>query len=98
VKLTFIDTCDQVPPACDSCLSPCVPCGQSENCAWGIDPTKSGWEVSNISVSPMTFLIEKDFTKETCDIKMALMGHGKALIEIFENKSPTANGTKIISW
>jgi hypothetical protein len=55
VKLIFIDTCDQVQPACDSCLSPCLPCGQSENCAWYIDPINSGWEVSNLSLSNLSF-------------------------------------------
>jgi len=98
VKLTFIDTCDQVSPPCDTCLSPCLPCGQSYDCQWGIDPIHSGWEVTNISQSPMIFMISKDFTKDTLDLKFALTGHGKARIEIFENKSSVADRTKIITW
>jgi hypothetical protein len=98
VKLTFIDTCDQVPPACDTCISPCLPCGQTYDCQWGIDPTHSGWEVDILSYSPSIFLIYKDFTKDLLDLKFALTGHGKAKMEIFENKSSVADRTKIITW
>jgi hypothetical protein len=98
VRLTFIDTCNLVPPACDTCPPSCLPCGQSSSCSWGIDPIKSGWTVSTLSVSPMTFLMEKDFTRETCDLKMALVGHGQALIEIFENNSPSLTRSKTIRW
>ena len=38
------------------------------------------------------------FVKETCDLKLALIGHGKALIEIFENKSTTPARSKVITW
>ncbi len=47
VRFTIIDTCDQVPPVCDSCATTCVTCGQSESCNWGIDPIDSGWKVTN---------------------------------------------------
>ena len=98
VKFTIIDTCDQVPPVCDSCASACVPCGQSESCAWGIDPIGSGWKVTNPSYKPMVFVFTKDFTKDTPDAKVGLNGHGKAYIEIFENNSEVATRSKYIRW
>jgi hypothetical protein len=98
VKLTIIDTCDQVPPSCDTCVSPCLPCGQTYDCQWAIDATHSGWDVDFLSFTPSIFLFYKDFTKDLLDFKLALVGHGKARIEIFENKSSVADRTKIITW
>lgn len=98
VRLTIVDTCDQVPPVCDSCASPCVPCGQSESCNWGINPIGSGWKVTFPSYEPAVFLFTKDFTKETPDAKIGFNGHGKAFIEIFENKGEVATRTKYIRW
>jgi len=98
VKIAFTDTCDQAPPPCDSCISECLPCGQGGNCGWGIDAINSGWAVDLVAHDPMTFLIYKDFSREKLDLKINLTGHGKAYLEIFENKSTVPTHTKTITW
>jgi hypothetical protein len=98
VRITYIDTCDQQPPVCDSCIADCLPCGNGGSCNWGIDPENSGWAYDVITYTPMTLLFSKDFTKDRLDLKFNLVEHGKILLEIFENKSATPTRTKYINW
>jgi hypothetical protein len=98
VRITYIDTCDQVPPACDSCIPDCLPCGSGGSCNWAIDAINSGWSSEFVTYTPMTLLFSKDFTKEKPDLKFNLINHGKIFIEIFENKSATPTRTKYIKW
>jgi hypothetical protein len=98
VQITYIDTCDQGPPACDSCIPDCLPCGSGGSCNWAIDAINSGWSTEFVTYTPMTLLFSKDFTKEKLDLKFNLYNHGKIFIEIFENKSATPTRTKYVKW
>jgi len=66
---------------------------------WAIDPINSGWENTEVNPGePFIFIFEKDFSRDTLDLKIRLYDSSSAKIEIFENGSIEPTRTKNISW
>lgn len=64
----------------------------------GIDALESGWEVDFEMSETKTYIFQKDFTKDTLDLKLRIHDSGNAIIEFFENNSNEPSKVKSISW